>query len=589
MKNLKFVILILIIASANSLIAQNLRTIETYYDPYSHTQIKERYTVETQQMQKHGLYQSWDKFGTIYEEINYKQGKKDGLAKQYFTHNYVKTILWESSSFIGKVEEETTFKNDQFQGIRKMYSINNGQYFLQLEQVYESGELTSEMEYYAPNKIKHKINNDGLCERWYENGRKEVEYNLKDGLEQGKATSWYKNGQIDVTGTYKNGVCVGDWTANYPDGNLERKETYWNETGLIIEKKEYASNNKLAAEMKSTGDGLILFTLYDTMTNTPISKENMKYKITPDETLLIMQGESSYYHKGQEISKGVYKNDKRVGLWKIYYDRDVKEDEKTKEVFNLEDAKFYREIEFDQLGNPIGKVTDYYISGQKQFEGTLLSMNPDVYDGECNYYYSEGGIQSKLYYKNRNRTGKWEFFHANGRLEKAVYLVNDKPDGKYQEWWNDGTLKEEGAYKNGMFVGEWKGYNQDGSLNTITSYDNNGDMIGSTTPKDVYYNIKSNNQYNLDQMLNEIEQRYTMGSVTFQKNTVHKSFVKAHNYLSSQIDGTNNYEIKLNNYEKLFNLSKKVAELSDEEIKEMSKSLKKIDSLDTILNIFGID
>ena len=586
MKSIYSIIFLVLSLSAFS---QNLRTIEKYYDPYSQTQIKERYTVETQQMQKHGLYQSWDKFGTIYEEINYKHGEKYGLAKQYFTHNYVKTILWESSSFIGKVEEEATFKNDQFQGIRKRYSINNGQYFLQLEQVYEGGELTSETEYYAPNKIKHKINNDGLCEKWYENEQKEVEYNLKDGIEQGKATSWYKNGQIDVTGTYKNGVCVGDWTAYYHDGKLKRKETYWKETGLSIEKKEYTVNNKLITEIKPTGEASVLFILYDTLTNTPISKENLIYKVTPDEILILMNGECSYYSNGQEISKGVYKNDKRVGLWKIYYDKDIKEKEDAEEVFNLENAKFYREIEFDQLGNPIGKVTDHYISGQKQFEGALLSTNSDVYDGECNYYYQEGEIQSKLHYKNGIRTGKWEFFHVNGQLEKVVYLVNDKPDGEYQEWWNNGTLKEEGRYKNGMFVGEWKGYNQDGSLNTITSYDDNGDMISSTTPKDIYYNIKSNNQYNLDQMRNEIEQRYTMGSVSFQKNTVHNAFVKAHNYLSSQIDGTNNYEIKLTYYERLFNLSNRVNELSEEEIKAMSKSLKKVDSPDTILNIFGIN
>ena len=230
--------------------SQNLRTIEKYYDPYSQTQIKERYIVETQRMQKHGLYQSWDKFGTIYEEINYKHGKKDGLAMLYFTHNYVKTILWESSSLVGKVEEEATFKNDQLHGIRKRYSINKGQCFLQIEQVYESGDLISETEYYTPNKLKHKLNNDGLCEHWYENGQKEVEYNLKGGIEHGKATSWYENGQIDVTGTYNNGVYVGDWIAYYPEGNLKRKETYWNETGLILEKKEYASNNKLAAEIK---------------------------------------------------------------------------------------------------------------------------------------------------------------------------------------------------------------------------------------------------------------------------------------------------------------------------------------------------
>jgi hypothetical protein len=36
--------------------AQNLRTIEAYYDPYAMTQIKAKYTVETTNMLKQGEF-----------------------------------------------------------------------------------------------------------------------------------------------------------------------------------------------------------------------------------------------------------------------------------------------------------------------------------------------------------------------------------------------------------------------------------------------------------------------------------------------------------------------------------------------------
>lgn len=562
--------------------SQNLRTIEKYYDPYSQTRIKERYTVETQRMQKHGRYQFWDELGSIGEETQYVNGKKHGVSTKY----WCKEILIyneRSVEFEGKVSIIENYKEGKLHGERKNYQIDNNKWYLHDEKTFVEGNLTLEIEYYLNGKKKHILRNDGLCEKWYENGQKEVEYNLKDGIEQGKATSWYKNGQIDVTGTYKNGICVGDWTAYYPDGNLKRKETYWNETGLIIEKKEYARNNKLAAEIRSTGEGLILFTLYDTIANTPISKENMKYKVTPDETLLIMHGESSYYHKGQEISKGNYYEDKRVGFWKIYYNKDFNE------TYDLDSAEFYREITFNENGKPEWKVVDYYISGEKQWEGTLLSINPDVFDGESFYYYPNGQLQSHQFYTNKLKSGTWKSYYQNGQLTEQVIFVQDKPDGDYQQFWENGKLKQEGIYKLGKLVGEWKDYNENGSLLGITYYNNLGIEIDSKAAWQLNEESEDKMRSEIETQRTQLRQRFVLNSPSAQEKLIGDSYEIVFNSIISKVNNTESYDDKKRQLERIQSLGNKILSLDDSSIKTFSKQLKNQNSPETILNVFGIN
>ena len=85
----------------------------------------------------------------------------------------------------GKLEKEINFKEGKPNGLVKHWD-ENGQ--LDLEQ----------------NVIDGKA--DGLCKSWYENGQLEYQKNYKDGKQEGLYQSWHKNGQLKCKWNYKQGA-----------------------------------------------------------------------------------------------------------------------------------------------------------------------------------------------------------------------------------------------------------------------------------------------------------------------------------------------------------------------------------------------
>ena len=100
----------------------------------------------------------------------------------------------------------------------------------------------------------------------------------------------------------------------------------------------------------------------------------------------------------------------------IYFDKDWKETYKS-------NAAFYREINFDYLGNPSGKIKDYFINGSLQWEGTFLSKNYTCsdaetcrFDGVCIWYYKNGRKNSEGLYRNGKSFGKVTNWDENGNV-----------------------------------------------------------------------------------------------------------------------------------------------------------------------------
>jgi hypothetical protein len=74
------------------------------------------------------------------------------------------------------------------------------------------------------------------------NGKRELEVNLKDGMQDGLATDWHLNGQKKSEGKWKNGQQEGFYTAwhengqkeevqNWKNGKAEGLVTSWHENG----------------------------------------------------------------------------------------------------------------------------------------------------------------------------------------------------------------------------------------------------------------------------------------------------------------------------------------------------------------------
>lgn len=204
-------------------------------------------------------------------------------------------------------------------------------------------------------------------------------------------------------------------------------------------------------------------------------------------------------------------NGLRVGHWTILCDSLFDE------TLNLDSARYFRQALFEK-GKPVGIVRDYYLSGRKQWEGVLLEVSPNVFDGaytqyhengqvniitnytknkengykkvyyangtlyyECNMiedniqgryiqYYEHGGKRWEADYVKNKIIGEYISYYPNGAVELKIILVNDTLAGLYQVFFENGFLKIEGVKENGDNTGVWKYYNEDGVQNGIRTY-----------------------------------------------------------------------------------------------------------------------
>ena len=102
---------------------------------------------------------------------------------------------------------------------------------------------------------------DGLYLAWYESGQKHAEINYKDGKLDGHWVKWYGSGQKSAEGTYKNGKIDGLDVTWYEDGQK------WTEGNFKDDQKDglytiwYTNGQKMAEQNFKDGkmDGLALY------------------------------------------------------------------------------------------------------------------------------------------------------------------------------------------------------------------------------------------------------------------------------------------------------------------------------------------
>ena len=87
---------------------------------------------------------------------------------------------------------------------------------------------------------------------------------------------------------------------------------------------------------------------------------------------------------------------------------------------NQEHAAYYREITYDEDGKPVGKVKDFWITGELQFEGGMLSVNPDVLDGVCVWYYQNGLKSQAAFYEKGELVGDIKEWSEEGKEEGVL-------------------------------------------------------------------------------------------------------------------------------------------------------------------------
>ncbi len=88
-----------------------------------------------------------------------------------------------------------------------------------------------------------------------------------------------------------------------------------------------------------------------------------------------------------------------------------------------ESGAYYREITYDVNGKPVGKVREHYITGELQFEGQLLSINPDTLDAKCVWYHRNGQKNREVTYQNGNAVSTTRIWSEEGKEEGVLDTI----------------------------------------------------------------------------------------------------------------------------------------------------------------------
>lgn len=102
----------------------------------------------------------------------------------------------------------------------ELYAVTDSGKFLAKEiRFFPNGEKDSEGE--IKNDKKH-----GEWKQWYNNGQVWIEEQYSEGIKNGAFTVYYPNGEKNYAGKYDYGVPAGTWT-------------FWNENGEILKETSY--------------------------------------------------------------------------------------------------------------------------------------------------------------------------------------------------------------------------------------------------------------------------------------------------------------------------------------------------------------
>ena len=112
----------------------------------------------------------------------------------------------------------------------------------------------------------------------------------------------------------------------------------------------------------------------------------------------------------------------KTGDWIYYYDYDWNEISP-----DFDSAAYYRLITYER-GKPIGTMGDYYANGIPQMIGTMVSEEPEVYEGNL-VFYNELGDTIQL--------DNWQ----NGYL-KEISFYDELGKVFESQHWSKGNIKE---------------------------------------------------------------------------------------------------------------------------------------------------
>ena len=130
----------------------------------------------------------------------------------------------------------------------------------------------------------------------------------------------------------------------------------------------------------------------------------------------------------------------------IFFNSCTKKVDTHKKKFFVSDSLIYKNNNSDELFS--GVVTD-------TVNGQIVSY--EVKDGMKNGFFKIKSIKDSLIMTgtilNNKNSGEWRYYYENGVLESKGFFKNDLPDSVWTWYYPDGSLKEKGSFAAGSRIG----------------------------------------------------------------------------------------------------------------------------------------
>ncbi|MBL7891935.1 MAG: toxin-antitoxin system YwqK family antitoxin [Bacteroidia bacterium] len=385
---------------------------------------------------KNGLrknYDAKDKF--LLSEENYADDIKQGVSKFYYRNGKEK----QSIPFVDNREEGLGYEYDTMGTVISLFEYKAG-FIKRQEKInrrdkaglkqgmwkefYLNGNVKNECMYLEDKRNgylkEYGIKGELLNTTKYENDK--VVENAPELARLDTKTEYYEGAIVKSTGTYKNGIPEGAFREFSIDGKITSSKIF--KDGILVGEGIYDEANKEQGHWK------------EYHVNGQLKAEG-EYK---DGKHI---GEWTFYHpNGKVEQKGKYdRKGNAQGQWKWYYETGHLLREENY-MNNVQDGLM---IEYSDSGNVITK--GHYADGQKEDE----------------WIYEMGDYKEVGKYRTDRRTGVWKHFYTpGGKLRFEGNYIDGNPDGKHVYYYPNGKKQQEGKYIMGRKEGNWEYWNEEG-------------------------------------------------------------------------------------------------------------------------------
>ncbi|MFG6688003.1 energy transducer TonB [Mariniflexile sp. HNIBRBA6329] len=187
------------------------------------------------------------------------------------------------------------------------------------------------------------------------------------------------------------------------------------------------------------------------------------------------------FHSNAQLKReGYYKNDKKINVWKEYYDNG-----QLSEVYVLDDTGKNTGLkrEYSKEGVLLKETKNVLDGGlvcsEYDNEGTLLAiyglreqnnLGRFVWSGDYKEFYKNGVVKIESVYDNNELNGIWKAFDEVGNLAWEVEYLNGYKQGAYKQFYENEEVKLLGLCNSDKKDDEEKHFDTSGKLLKVLKY-----------------------------------------------------------------------------------------------------------------------